>query len=298
MKCPICLSNSNFKLIQEPNYNLFSYPLNYSMYGCGSCDTAFAHPFEAAQSDFYDYTVPDWRWEFGEFINDFNHIDEHTKILEIGCNRGNFLEQIKHKNRKNLYGLDFNQEAIAKARSKGFNCYATTLESFQQQNPELKFDIICFFHVLEHLDQPEDFFNTLFGMLTKEGKIVFSVPNPNRIMLACGRDSWDYPPNHLTRFSLPGIKQFLNRLNFKPVSIKAEPKDLNFLSFLSFSVYYFLHKIGIKWPYDTESNISKLKKIIFKLPLFICLSPLAAVKYYKSRSKSGLALYIICQKKL
>lgn len=295
MQCPICLNNDKFKLIQEPNYNLFEHPENYTMYRCGICKTSFAQPFKAAESDFYNYSVPDWRWEFDEFLKDFEDIDETTTILEVGCNRGNFLEKIKQCDTNNLYGLDFNQEAINKAREKGLNCYANTLEAFQQEHPGLKFDIICFFHVLEHLDQPDEFLKTLSSMLTQKGKIVFSVPNPERIMLACGRDTWDFPPNHLTRFSLAGIKQLLSRASFMALSIKTEPKNLNLLSFLSFKVYYFFLGFGIHWPYD--SNQSKILKILFKLPLFIVLAPLASYTYFKNRSKSGLALYLICEKK-
>lgn len=60
-----------------------------------------------------------------------------------------------------------------------------------------RFDIISFFEVLEHLDNPVRFIEHIRGLLKPGGHIIPSVPNRNSFLDTLAES--DYPPNHLTR---------------------------------------------------------------------------------------------------
>jgi SAM-dependent methyltransferase len=169
-----------------------------------------------------------------------------------------------------------------------------TLEEFSVANPALDFDVICFFHVLEHVPDPCAFLRAVATKLRPGGKIVFSVPHPERLILLAARESADYPPNHLTRFSIQGLRLLAARSGLRVLDLRDHPRDVGLTAFISLSLFGVLRRWGVEWPYG--SRIPRLWRAAFKLPFFAALSPFAAVRYFANRRRPGSALYLICEK--
>lgn len=300
MDCPACgySSKGRFKFIETHSLNFKTENLFYSIYQCPECLSEFADPMKPASSDWYiargEYYG--WRWEFGEFIKDIIKLLPTGKILEIGCGEGIVLAELKGYG-YDVIGLDINNKAIEKAKTRGFNAYPATVEEFICQFPLIKFNAIIFFHVLEHLESPSDFLANLKTILEEKRLIFLSVPNPNRIRLALSREDWDYPPHHLLRFSFDGIQRLLKRSGFRLLKIKEQPNDL-LMSYVASSIEidvflknYFLIDILqfnryfrniVRFPFGL-AFISK--------KLFFALSALI-----KNPGKKGNSLYIIAMK--
>jgi len=250
----------------------------------------------AAPPEYYNYAVPEWRWEYGRALQDIErYCPQGGVILEIGCSEGHFLKRIDQAKYK-VYGLDFNPDAIAKAQHRRLNCYAMTLEEFQEAFPDFRADIVCFFHVLEHLESPSRFLEQVVSILKDEGRIIFSVPNPNRIRLKFGREDGDYPPHHLIRFSVNGIFRLLGRCGFRVIKVEEEPRDLNVFSANSHLTYHLLRTMRQSWLYKPATP--KWIKALIRGPVLICTFPLTMLIWLKNSCRGGLALYILAEKEL
>jgi hypothetical protein len=95
MKCPVCDSESGFSLVEQCLYEANGQRIEYKIYRCKSCGSSFADPLKAAPPEYYNYAVPEWRWEYRRALQDIEkHCPQCGVILEIGCSEGHFLKRI------------------------------------------------------------------------------------------------------------------------------------------------------------------------------------------------------------
>lgn len=226
MRCPVCKS---FEVSRYQEFYNHIYEKQYDIYHCDGCSLQFCMPFESAERVHYeDVKIHDqWygdRWEFHRVAKKINKDKRIESVLEIACGVGIFLSKLNDDKCK--VGLDFNRNAISVAYKNGLNnVYSLTLEEYRKQESK-KFDCICFFHLLEHLDDPISFINDCKKLLNKDGLMFFSVPSWKRLELKYDcRENWDYPPHHITRWSMKSIYTLLKN-DFNIISVEYEP--LNF----------------------------------------------------------------------
>ena len=86
-------------------------------------------------------------------------------ILEVGCAAGSFLHSIKGRVRS-VTGVELNVEHAAYANFRGLNVIN---KPFDEIDFDVQFDVICLFHVLEHIADPIGFLNKLMLLLTSDG---------------------------------------------------------------------------------------------------------------------------------
>jgi len=177
MNCPLCGNRNNFRYIES----VFSEEVNikYEIFKCPRCKIEFSNPMKSAPPSYYE-KVEDYdyryghKWEFIEFLKFFKIFkNKKLKILDIGCGEGHFLYLVQ-KNGFEVVGIDINEKAIKVAKEKfGIKrVYPFDLSEFIKNFPEEKFDIICAFHLIEHL---EDLISFLFKVreILKEKVFLF-----------------------------------------------------------------------------------------------------------------------------
>jgi SAM-dependent methyltransferase len=236
-----------------------------------------------------------WRWELGEFLKDIKKILPKGRILEIGCGEGTVLQSLEGL--YDAFGIDINNIAVEKTKSKGLKVYPMTVEEFSHQFPSIKFDAIAFFHVLEHIEDPLAFLGNVSEVLNSDGLVFLSVPNPNRISLVFLREHWDYPPHHLVRFSVDGLTRLFVRAGFRIMKIKQQPKDLP-LVYITSTVE--LNKFIKKKLHVDIMRFSRFTRNLLRLLFFI---PFNILNFFtilkiitKHIDKGGSALYVVAQK--
>ena len=74
----------------------------------------------------------------------FKKILNNKSVLDYGCGSGNFLKKIKNTNR--LYGVEVSQNQLKNLMNFKNLTIRKSISAFKN-----KFDVICLFHVLEHL---------------------------------------------------------------------------------------------------------------------------------------------------
>ncbi len=94
--------------------------------------------------------------------------NKNTKILDVGCGEGKFLKSLHQLGFKNIMGVD---PFINKEQKIPFSIQKKGLNSIKQT-----FDLICFNHVFEHLEEVNQTLNKCNSILNKNGKIIIRVP--------------------------------------------------------------------------------------------------------------------------
>ncbi len=213
--CPIC-SDDNNDLVETFN--------KYTLYNCRTCDVVFADPMKTDMA-FYDESVYylfrdklildvlrwDFRWDMLEFLKD-PPVKEGS-LLDIGCGTGYFVKRAADMGFK-AYGIDLNERSVmvGKEHFKIDTLYADDITGFKERFPGLKFDVVTLFQVLEHLEDPNRIITEIKQVITKDAVVVIALPFRGRWPDTDGEG--DYPPHHLTRWSLSAIEYFLNKNGF------------------------------------------------------------------------------------
>ncbi|MDD5639178.1 MAG: class I SAM-dependent methyltransferase [Candidatus Pacebacteria bacterium] len=256
MNCPICKT-----LIEDEDF-LRSYFFlynnqEYKLYHCLKCDLQFWYPLkifpELYENEVFkgyiemhigERKIPEWQKIFVK-----NFLDKKGSLLDVGCGNGVFIKEME-KIGFNVYGIDFDSKniKIAKEKYNLKNVYSMSLElfvPFAEQN-NLKFDIITFFEVLEHQDNPVSFVSSIKKLLKPEGYITGSVPDRRRPFVEKERtiNNTDFPPHHFLWFNKKSLEYLLKKEGF--TEIKFYPVRFGVWYYASFLEATLLGEFGKK----------------------------------------------------
>ena len=141
-------------------------------------------------------------------------------VLDIGCGSGVFLALLKNADIRGL-GMDIAPQPIQVLRRLGYDAHAGTIEHYPREkgNPEA----VCALELIEHLSDPVGFLADIHGRFPRATCFI-SVPCPSRVALRHGRrESFDYPPHHLTRWSKESLALALTKAGYREVDIRVPP---------------------------------------------------------------------------
>ncbi|TLP39622.1 class I SAM-dependent methyltransferase [Arcobacter arenosus] len=106
-----------------------------------------------------------------EKLNKLN-IKKDSTILEIGCGTGGNIPMLKKYGK--VYAIEMDDYAIEISSKHNIQIKKA---SFPIENPfENKFDLICMFDVLEHIENDIVALEQIKKMLTKDGILIITVP--------------------------------------------------------------------------------------------------------------------------
>ncbi len=203
-------------------------PSTIHMAKCCDCGLEFASPMFAAGEDWYTEEIYTIRWEFKKSLED---LKPGSKLLGIGCGEGVYLE-LAAREKHSVLGMDFNPGAIQIAKAKGWEVYCCNLRKLKQRLLNRKFDAVMFFHVIEHIEDLETFFQDISSIMPTGSSLHFSCPGPNRWTTQFEtdrkvglREVWDYPPYHQTRWNRLAADKILSRFGWKLQKSLEEPLD-------------------------------------------------------------------------
>src|SRR3546814_5505292 len=96
------------------------------------------------------------------------------RLLELGCASGNFLHRMARAGWE-VEGIEPSAHAAHQAMEAGYKVRNVSLEA--AGDPQLPFDLIVGWMVLEHLHQPLDVLQKLRSWVRPDGWLVLSVPD-------------------------------------------------------------------------------------------------------------------------
>lgn len=132
---------------------------------------------------------------------------EKQRILDVGCDEGVFtLEIAKRCNAKEVYGLDIDEKVLEKAKKNGIKTYkGDANENFPFKSNF--FDVVIANQLVEHLLNPDNFFEEIYRVLKSGGYCIIGTPNlcslHNRIFMLLGWQITNISPSTKLVFGNP-----------------------------------------------------------------------------------------------
>jgi len=160
------------------------------------------------------------------------------KLLEIGCATGEFIELAKNYG-FDVLGIDTSVIFIDYLQKKGISAKCGLLEEVIE--PDRKFDVITMFHLIEHVEDPENFLLSVSNYLKDKGVLYIICPNVESITNKLfGYQHPDFQEkDHLFFYSKHTLSNFLQRSNFSKLSIFSKEYTHNIFT----SIYGYLSLI-------------------------------------------------------
>ncbi len=97
------------------------------------------------------------------------------KMLEVGCGTGELCHVI-HNIGMSVTGIDISESGIAQARSR-YKTIPFQVGTIDDVDPEVKYDALFAFELIEHLTNPDRFFGKASALLEKHGFLCVTTPS-------------------------------------------------------------------------------------------------------------------------
>ena len=154
-----------------------------------------------------------------------SQIKEGSTVLECGCATGYMTRFMKEKMGCHVSIVEIDEEAYNIARESAEDGFCGNLDEhyWAEHFKKGKFDYIMFADVLEHLRIPERTLSFAKGLLKKDGKVIFSIPNicHNDILIRMFYDNFTYTKfglldnTHIHFFGGNNLPDFCNKAGFE-----------------------------------------------------------------------------------
>jgi len=130
--------------------------------------------------------------------------------IDVGAGEGGFVKTV-HSKRK--IGVEISKSGRKMMEEIGLE--ALTDQQFLKAK-DMNADVISFWQVLEHVENPWDYLKAAKRNLKKEGKIVIGVPNFQSLEFHFAKEYWFHlqPEFHLWHFSPKSLKMLLQKAGF------------------------------------------------------------------------------------
>ncbi len=203
---------------------------------CSNCSFVFADPFIAGDIEFYNLLPHstgigpgNWKWEFDKTlkkITDLIVVKPDLKILEIGASTGTFIGRVAQLiPPANILALEYSEIGLRELKKINIEAQPWHFtELVDKDNYTGKFDIICLFQVLEHLDNLDENFKAFNAISTPNAQLFIGVPNSKKIKFNELKDALlDLPPNHIGRFNKKTFQLLGDKYGWDIAEIRIEP---------------------------------------------------------------------------
>ena len=157
-----------------------------------------------------DFKVKNW---YGDTVSYVNKLPP-GKILDVGAGLGFFLSAINSEWEK--YALEVSGYAvqIMEDQYPDISVQKSLLED--TDFGENQFDVIMFYHVIEHLENPNKILKILHKLLKHNGVLIVGTPNIGSLAALLFKGNFRlYGPGHLCLFNPKSLKWVLSESGFR-----------------------------------------------------------------------------------
>jgi SAM-dependent methyltransferase/glycosyltransferase involved in cell wall biosynthesis len=107
----------------------------------------------------------------------FCEIPKGSKVLDVGCNSGEFLKLLEEGKQCETVGVDISETVLELARQKGLKVYNADAENLPFE--DASFDVVILREVLVHLHDPVKALREIKRVLKPSGFLLGSAPHAN-----------------------------------------------------------------------------------------------------------------------
>ena len=144
------------------------------------------------------------------FIHD---IKIGKRVLEVGCAQGYFLKYLKDQGHE-VHGTEWAETM------RHYGQYEWGIPITEEIDESMIYDFICYYHVIEHVQNPDKELQKIKRILADDGLLYLSIPYwGDFIEISDGTPAFGfeelYHLNHMNCFSLISFRNLLKRQGFK-----------------------------------------------------------------------------------
>jgi len=141
------------------------------------------------------------------------------RVLDIGCGDGSFLMALARQGWE-VFGTELS-ESIAATAKKHLGERVRVGAIKDVGFPEASFDLVTFWHVLEHLEDPKLALAEARRLLKADGRVVVAVPNIESLQACIFKEDWLHldVPRHRWHFSVRTLAAVAHRCGLRVESI-------------------------------------------------------------------------------
>ena len=246
MRCPLC---------NKDNKNEFVVIINHKSkkaIRCDFCELVYLKDYKKDRKEIYndDYSI--WNESNKDIeksvaeskkilfenilhkVLKFQKDTKDKKILDIGTGQG-YLLDVASKYEFDCYGVEISEYASKEANKK-FPNKIFNGDLKQAKYKDNFFDVITLTDVLEHINNPLDFFKEVCRITKPDGIILITTPSHDSITQKILRKNWfQYKEEHVTYWNEKSINLFFDKNNCGILLLDNNKKRLK----LSYYANYF-----------------------------------------------------------
>ncbi len=215
----LCKANS-YTLLYQGIYNRQVNNYSFSLYKCKNCGLirVFPIPDISLYTDGYvdstqdngEYVPRDKPWcvdlanEIERILSFYSELQKKP-VLDVGCNGGELVEQLKARNIQ-AEGCDVDPVAISYGLKKNLSLFVQDLAT--QALEQEKYGLIIMNHSLEHIEPAIDVIKNICNALIPGGILQIHVPNYDGWIAKIMKNNWGFlvPQQHIWQFTPETLK--------------------------------------------------------------------------------------------
>lgn len=267
--CYYCGSDESSELTRAED-DLTGKPGSFRFVTCKRCGLAYQNPrvrLEHIRHYYGDEYIahrkktnwgiltPFYRWAIGRHdANKLRIVAEHialsesSRVLDVGCAAGTFLQQIKARYGASATGVDFiDLTHLSSMNGIDFRCGLF----YEQDLPEDRFDLVTMWHFLEHDYDPLRTLHTARRVLAGDGLLIIEVPRLDSVTYRLYRERWPglQAPQHTVLYSREMLVRTVERAGLHVTG---------YLPYGAFPAYFYLFAgLAFKLLKGKGLNLSK-----------------------------------------
>lgn len=140
----------------------------------------------------------------------YRKLNHHSKVLDIGCGSGSFLNSVRNDKGCEVYGVDISGSAVRQAKdSFGLEVFEGNI--LDAPFRDASFDIITAWWYLEHIANPHPATARISNLLKDGGHCILGIPNFDSLNAEYFKDKWFHLdcPRHLCIWNRSTITKLL-----------------------------------------------------------------------------------------
>jgi ubiquinone/menaquinone biosynthesis C-methylase UbiE len=242
--CPLCGAESE-RLVIEVQDTMFGQPGKYRLVECGQCTMRYINPrptlaalgrhYPGDYLCFTNFDADHWllRWTFrkmqlGQANRRVRQIESvtgrlaaGTRVLDVGCGRGELLGRLKRERGCVCAGTDLNGDVLAQVHNDlGIDVHQGYLPELGL--PAASFDVVTMTEYLEHEPNPVRVIEEARRLVKPGGYVAVEVPDMSGPIGRWFRENWWQidAPRHLMFFSPLTLTKLLEDSGFEVARVR------------------------------------------------------------------------------
>ena len=264
--CPVCEKTQARSFISAQD-DLTGKPGTFHFAECRACGHHFQSPRLKIDfiGDYYDDGYISHKkghswgplgklaaWGFGKHDRDkyklvsrFVKLARGSRVLDVGCARGTFLQEVSKRTGASIAGVDFKDLPESDLKSR-----MTFHHGLLKQAPLAanSFDLITMWHYLEHCYEPIESLRICRYLLKDEGRMVIEVPCLSSVTYRLYGSRWPglQAPQHTSLFTRKSLERLMAKAGFEVVEYLPYGAFPRFFYYYAGFVFLFTKGKGIK----------------------------------------------------